>query len=286
MPALICAWREGIWPWPACSTWPITTCSTCSGSTSARSSAASIAVPPSVVASSVDSPPPILPMGVRAEPRITVLGMGCRFSWSRGKRREIENASGAKTARSAGGEDRRRRWRTSCTPSNDRAHGPERPRRRISCPDRAGIEHYTTRSRHRCGHVAVGLFEGEEPPAGTPAELGELLSSGEARRSLKALGLTHAQGKRWLTVGLGKREQFTPERAQDGRGSGPRTRARARHALPLHPDAGRDRRGDRRGLHRGHDPERLPLRPAQVAPRRTTDRDGERNRRPQAPGGV
>jgi leucyl aminopeptidase len=62
--------------------------------------------------------------------------------------------------------------------------------------------------------VAVGLFEGEEPPAGTPPELGELLSSGEARRSLKALGLTHAQGKRWLTVGLGKREQFTPERAR------------------------------------------------------------------------
>ena len=26
MPALICAWREGIWPSPACSTWPITTC--------------------------------------------------------------------------------------------------------------------------------------------------------------------------------------------------------------------------------------------------------------------
>ena len=22
MSALICAWREGIWPWPACSTWP------------------------------------------------------------------------------------------------------------------------------------------------------------------------------------------------------------------------------------------------------------------------
>ena len=22
IPALICAWREGIWPWPACSTWP------------------------------------------------------------------------------------------------------------------------------------------------------------------------------------------------------------------------------------------------------------------------
>ena len=26
MPALIWAWREGIWPWPACRTWPITTC--------------------------------------------------------------------------------------------------------------------------------------------------------------------------------------------------------------------------------------------------------------------
>ena len=27
MPALIWAWREGIWPWPACRTWPMTTCS-------------------------------------------------------------------------------------------------------------------------------------------------------------------------------------------------------------------------------------------------------------------
>ncbi len=34
MPPLIWAWREGIWPWPACSTWPKTTCWTCSGSTS------------------------------------------------------------------------------------------------------------------------------------------------------------------------------------------------------------------------------------------------------------
>ena len=33
MPPLIWACREGIWPWPACSTWPITTFSTCSGST-------------------------------------------------------------------------------------------------------------------------------------------------------------------------------------------------------------------------------------------------------------
>ena len=39
MPPLIWAWREGIWPWPACRTWPKTTCWTCSGSTPERSSA-------------------------------------------------------------------------------------------------------------------------------------------------------------------------------------------------------------------------------------------------------
>jgi leucyl aminopeptidase len=42
----------------------------------------------------------------------------------------------------------------------------------------------------------------------------ELLSNGEARRSLKALAVTHAEGKRWLVVGLGEREDFTPERAR------------------------------------------------------------------------
>src|ERR1700691_1344002 len=51
----------------------MTTCSTCSGSTPARSSAAPMAIPPSSVASSVDRPPPILPTGVRAVARITVL---------------------------------------------------------------------------------------------------------------------------------------------------------------------------------------------------------------------
>jgi hypothetical protein len=75
MPPLICAWRLGIWPWPACRTCPNTTCWTCSGATSARSSAAAIAVPPSSVASSEARPPPIFPNGVRAPPRITVLGI-------------------------------------------------------------------------------------------------------------------------------------------------------------------------------------------------------------------
>jgi leucyl aminopeptidase len=71
--------------------------------------------------------------------------------------------------------------------------------------------------------IVVGLFEGEEPRADTggrdgrgevPHQLGELLASGEAQRSFKALALTHADGKRWLTVGLGPRKDFTPERAR------------------------------------------------------------------------
>ncbi len=62
--------------------------------------------------------------------------------------------------------------------------------------------------------VVVGLFDGEQPPSDTPAELGKLVESGEARGSFKALALTHAEGKRWLTVGLGARKDFTAEHAR------------------------------------------------------------------------
>jgi leucyl aminopeptidase len=62
--------------------------------------------------------------------------------------------------------------------------------------------------------IAVGVFEGEPPSSGSPPEVAQLLDSGEARRSFKALALTHAQGKRWLVVGLGSREDFTAERAR------------------------------------------------------------------------
>ncbi len=62
--------------------------------------------------------------------------------------------------------------------------------------------------------VAVGLFEGESAPADTPAELVDLIASGEARPAFKSLALTHADGKRWLTVGLGAHKDFTPERAR------------------------------------------------------------------------
>jgi leucyl aminopeptidase len=62
--------------------------------------------------------------------------------------------------------------------------------------------------------VAVGLFDVEGTPGDTPAALHALLASGEARSAFKALAVTHADGKRWLTVGLGARKDFTPERAR------------------------------------------------------------------------
>ncbi len=62
--------------------------------------------------------------------------------------------------------------------------------------------------------VVIGVFEGGDAPADAPAALGELLASGEARRSFKALALAHADGRRWLSVGLGARADFTRERAR------------------------------------------------------------------------
>jgi leucyl aminopeptidase len=62
--------------------------------------------------------------------------------------------------------------------------------------------------------VAIGVFEGEEAAPGAPAELSALLASGEARRSFKKLALAHADGKRWLLIGLGSRADFSAERAR------------------------------------------------------------------------
>jgi leucyl aminopeptidase len=62
--------------------------------------------------------------------------------------------------------------------------------------------------------IALGVFEGEELGQPAPPELSALVASGEARSSLKALALAHSGGKRWLAVGLGKRESFSAERAR------------------------------------------------------------------------
>jgi leucyl aminopeptidase len=62
--------------------------------------------------------------------------------------------------------------------------------------------------------VVLGAFDDGDPASGAPQAVSELLASGEARRSFKSLGLTHADGKRWLVVGLGEHKDFTPERAR------------------------------------------------------------------------
>jgi leucyl aminopeptidase len=62
--------------------------------------------------------------------------------------------------------------------------------------------------------VAVGVFAGEQAPPWVGQQVEQLLSTGEARRTFKALALTHAEGRRWLVVGLGPRERFDAERAR------------------------------------------------------------------------
>jgi len=60
--------------------------------------------------------------------------------------------------------------------------------------------------------VAVGIADGGSPPESVPPEVAALLSSGEAKTAFKSLALAHAQGKRWLLVGLGKQEALSAER--------------------------------------------------------------------------
>jgi leucyl aminopeptidase len=62
--------------------------------------------------------------------------------------------------------------------------------------------------------VVLGLFEGEGAPAGAPDVVASMIEGGEARRAPRSLALAHVDGRRWLLVGLGKREQLTPETAR------------------------------------------------------------------------
>ena len=63
--------------------------------------------------------------------------------------------------------------------------------------------------------VALGVFAGKRIPHDLEgAPLQALLDAGEARAAFKHLAVTHAAGKRWILVGLGDRDVFTPERAR------------------------------------------------------------------------
>jgi leucyl aminopeptidase len=87
--------------------------------------------------------------------------------------------------------------------------------------------------------LAFGLFDGEQLATGAPPELGELLESGEAKGTFRALALAHAEGKRCLAVGLGKRKDFTAERARVAASVvGERARELATHQLCWQAPAG------------------------------------------------
>jgi leucyl aminopeptidase len=63
--------------------------------------------------------------------------------------------------------------------------------------------------------IVVGVFEDEGVAHDLPGEpFGALLASGEARRSFKRLAVAHAEGRRWILVGLGQRDAFDAERAR------------------------------------------------------------------------
>jgi leucyl aminopeptidase len=62
--------------------------------------------------------------------------------------------------------------------------------------------------------IVVGVLDGSLASADAPPEAAALLASGEARDSFKSLALAHSAEARWLLVGLGSIEQFTPERAR------------------------------------------------------------------------
>ena len=63
--------------------------------------------------------------------------------------------------------------------------------------------------------IAVGVFDDKGIPHDLDgAPLTALLDSGEARSSFRHLALEHAEGRRWLVVGLGSREAFDAERAR------------------------------------------------------------------------
>jgi leucyl aminopeptidase len=63
--------------------------------------------------------------------------------------------------------------------------------------------------------IAVGVFAAEEIAHDLRGEpLGALLQHGEAGREPGRIAVTHAEGRRWIVVGLGDRDSFSPERAR------------------------------------------------------------------------
>jgi leucyl aminopeptidase len=62
--------------------------------------------------------------------------------------------------------------------------------------------------------IAVGVFEDEGVAHDHGGVLQALVDSGEAKRAFRKLAVTHADGRRYIVVGLGARGEFDPERAR------------------------------------------------------------------------
>src|SRR6478752_1728358 len=62
--------------------------------------------------------------------------------------------------------------------------------------------------------IVVGVFEDEGIAHDHGGVLQALVDSGEAKRGLRKLAVTHADGRRYIVAGLGGREDFGPEEAR------------------------------------------------------------------------
>ncbi|HEX2085159.1 MAG TPA: M17 family peptidase N-terminal domain-containing protein, partial [Solirubrobacteraceae bacterium] len=63
--------------------------------------------------------------------------------------------------------------------------------------------------------IAIGVFAGKGIPHDVPdGTLQALVDAGEAKARFRALAVAHAEGRRWILVGLGDRDAFDAERAR------------------------------------------------------------------------
>ena len=232
IPALICAWREGIWPWPACSTWPMTTCSHLLG----------------------------LDVGALERGRDRD---AAELGGVEGRQAAAQLADG----RAGGAEDHglgHRRWHSVVS---------------ATCRCDVRVDYDRNPPETGADTIVVGVFEGEGVAHDVPG--GELAGAAGQRRGAAAASASSRSrtptGKRWIARRPGRARRVRP-RARPGRGrpsptAAPASSARATLCWEVPHHVGDDVVG-RPG--RGHAAARLPLRPLQVQPTRTTNRRIER----------
>ena len=62
--------------------------------------------------------------------------------------------------------------------------------------------------------VVIGVLDGEKIHHDIDGILNGLVAAGEAKAKHRHLAVTHAGGKRWVLVGLGKRDELDPEKVR------------------------------------------------------------------------